>query len=144
MLLDTELISYLNKIISKDTKITEDRIKAAKEAFEEKDYENICNLKLLYYSNATYDSVILESNFANIALLIFIFFFLVNAIVYCGIGCCKCCCCCCEQKCQKCQKCDICCCDCCCHCISCCYCCDICSFTICEKHNVENTGDIGV
>jgi hypothetical protein len=120
MLLDPDLISYLYKIISNDTKITEDRKKAIEEAFEEKDYENICNLKLLNYSNVTYDSVILESHCKKIILIIVLTFYLIIIIINLSMQIC-------ESKCCK-EKCGISCFDCFCCCISCYYCCDKCSF----------------
>lgn len=51
MLFDSYLLSYLNKVVSNDSLISKDRIKAANQTLNEKDYEEICNAKLLDIAN---------------------------------------------------------------------------------------------
>ena len=51
MLYDPHLTSYLQKSISNENDISEKRINSVKNALNEKDYENICNLQLLKFYN---------------------------------------------------------------------------------------------
>ena len=51
MLSDTNLLSYLKNVFSNDVNITQDRINAANQSLNEKNYEEICNVKLLNLVN---------------------------------------------------------------------------------------------
>ena len=54
MLLDPSLLSYIYRVIfNNKNNISLDRINAAKEALVSKNYENICNLQLLKFTNCT-------------------------------------------------------------------------------------------
>lgn len=113
MLIDPSLLSYLNKIIFNQNIINNHRIKAAKEALTKKNYENICNLQLLEFSNATLENVRLDLGLKWYIIAFFIIFIL--AILYIIASCflsyeqCDCfkklhdkikekCCCCCKRR----------------------------------------------
>ena len=90
MLLALNLLSYINKIVSNDEiVINEDRMNSAKEILNEKNYENICNEKLLELIKPKTEKLSKEkSNKLLIIILIFVgfgFFIDIFIIIY------KCC-----------------------------------------------------
>ena len=126
MLLDTNLISLLSKIIKEESNITEDRIMAAKSIFEKKDYEKICNKQLYTFAHSYKRPVIPDHTTRNF--LLSIIFGLLGIIlvilILCWFKCFACC------KFCGCFKC--CCCLCPCRSLQCCYCCKLCRCDNCD------------
>ena len=95
MLLDPSLHSYIKQIIFNFDAITEDRKRAAKEALIKKNYENICNLKLLEYSNP-FENVNVWAHpptflyILTIFLLVILGFAIIGLIIFAIVKCIKC------------------------------------------------------
>ena len=151
MLLDPSLLSYIYRVIfNNKNNISLDRINAAKEALVTKNYENICNLQLLKFTNCTDQPVDIPYTLFKVLEIIGIVcasIFIPYILLFFFTCCCKenefckklhsccCCSCCCsvescwnfitfQCKCCNCKQYFKCCLICrCCECFQCCECC---------------------
>ena len=117
MLLDSNLLSFLQKIISKETIISKDRINAAKAVFDNKDYLKICNEQLYILAKSFNKPVKVGHSTRNFLLWILLGsagIITILVLIFCKFkcfacckccGCFKCCCCCCPFKCLQCCYC---------------------------------------
>ena len=127
MLLDSNLLSFLQKTISKESNITNERIIAAKAVSGNKDYQKICDEQLYIFSKSFNRPVKVDHSTRNFLLWIILVSAAVITIlvlILCKLKCFACC------ECCGCFKCCCCCCP--FECLQCCYCCKICR---CENCN---------